>query len=123
MGVNVAAEIGRILYMQAAVLAVVFLGVLAGFGWQAAKSAALGGMIALIPNAYFALRISRSEGKSPRQVVRGFYLGEIVKLALTAALFFLVLRLPGIVFLPLFAGFVAVLGVFWFALLLNKKPK
>ncbi|GAB4357327.1 MAG: ATP synthase subunit I [Methylohalobius sp. ZOD2] len=123
MGVNVAAEIGRILYMQAAVLAVVFLGVLAGFGWQAAKSAALGGMIALIPNAYFALRISRSEGKSPRQVVRGFYLGEIVKLALTAALFFLVLRLPGIVFLPLFAGFSAVLGVFWFALLLNKKPK
>ncbi len=107
--------------MQAAVLMAVCLGGLAGFGWQTAKSAGLGGIIAFIPNAYLALKMSRSEGKTPQQIVRGFYLGEVAKLALTAILFFLVLGLPGIRFMPLFVGFTAVLSVFWFALLLNEQ--
>lgn len=121
MGVNVTAELGRILCMQAAVLLAVFLGGLAGFGWQAAKSAGLGGIIAFIPNAYLALKISRSRRKTPQQILHGFYLGEIVKLVLTAVLFFLVLRLPDIKFISLLVGFVAVLSVFWFALLLNEQ--
>lgn len=121
MGVNVTAEVGKVLCMQATVLMAVFLGGLAGFGWQAAKSVGLGGVIALIPNAYLALKISRSQGKTPQQIVRGFYLGEVAKLALTAILFFMVLCLPGIRFLPLFVGFTAVLSVFWFALLLNEQ--
>ncbi len=121
MRVNVTAEVGRILCMQAAVLMAVCLGGLAGFGWQAAKSAGLGGIIAFIPNAYLALKVSRSQGKTPQQIVRGFYLGEVAKLALTAILFFLVLGLPGIRFMPLFVGFTAVLSVFWFALLLNEQ--
>lgn len=121
MGVNVTAEVGRIVALQAAVLAAIFAGSLAGFGWQVAKAAGLGGMIALVPNAYLALKIGRSQGKSPHQIVRGLYLGEVVKLALTGVLFFLVLRLPEIRFVPLLLGFMAVLSVFWFALLLNVE--
>lgn len=120
MSFNVAAEVGRILRMQAAILVALFFGGLAGFGWQAAKSAGLGGVIAFLPNAYFALRISRSQGKTPQQIVRGFYLGEVAKLALTGVLFFLALRLPEIGFVPLLVGFVAVLSAFWFALLLPE---
>lgn len=112
--------LGRILRMQAAVLLAVFIGGLVGFGWQVAKSAGLGGVIAFLPSAYFALKVCRSQGKTPQQIVRGFYLGEAVKLALTAAFFFLALHMPGVRFVPLMLGFIAVLSVFWFALLLPE---
>jgi len=107
--------------MQMAVLSTIFVGGLALFGWQVARSAGMGGLIALIPNVYFALKISRDRSKGPHEIVRGFYVGEVVKLILTAVLFMLVLRLPEIRFLPLFTGFMAVLGVFWFSLLLDKN--
>ncbi|GAB6068625.1 hypothetical protein JCM13664_19450 [Methylothermus subterraneus] len=121
MSVNVAAELGKILYMQAAALIVVCLGGLAGFGWQVAKSAGLGGLIAFLPNAYFALKVSQSQGKTPQQIVRGFYLGEAVKLGLVGVLFFLALRTPGVRFVALLIGFIAVLSVFWVALLLSEQ--
>ncbi len=117
MSINVAAAVGRVLAIQAAVLLVVFGGVALGFGWLAARSVLLGGLIAFVPNAYFALRICRSREETPRRFVRRFYVGEAVKLMLTAALFFLVLRLPDIQALPMFVGFIAVLGGFWIALL------
>ncbi len=121
MTMNVAAAVGRILYVQATVLVVIFIGAWFLFGWQVARSAGFGGLIALIPNAYFALKISRDRSKDPRGIMRGFYVGEVVKLVLTAVLFVLVFRLPDIRFVPLFASFMAVLGVFWFALLLDKN--
>jgi len=121
MTTDLTAAVGRILLIQAAVLAVIFLGGWVWFGWQVARSVGYGGMTALIPNAYFALRMCRDRGKNPRRIIRGFYMGEAVKLILTAVLFVLVFRLPEIRFMPLFAGFVAVLGVFWFALLLDNR--
>lgn len=123
MAINVAAAVGRVLTLQLAVASLVSLGIGLVWGWPAAKSSALGALIAFLPNAYFALRIARSRGQTPKQIVRGFYLGEVVKLVLTATLFFLVLRMPGLRFGPLFAGFAAVLGAFWLALLLDKKTK
>ncbi len=121
MTTDVAAAVGRILFIQAAVLAVIFLGGWALFGWQVGRSAGYGGLVAWIPNAYFALKICRDRGKEPQRIMRGFYVGEAVKLILTAGLFVLVFRLPEILFIPLFASFVAVLGVFWIALLLDKN--
>ncbi len=123
MAINVAAAVGRVLALQLAVGVLVSLGIGMIWGWPAARSGALGALVAFLPNAYFALRIARSRGKTPKQIVHGFYLGEVVKLVLTAALFFWVLRMPGLQLGPLFAGFVAVLGAFWLALLLDKKTK
>ncbi len=117
MSINVAAAVGKVLVIQAAVLLALFGGAMAGFGWLVARSVLLGGLTAFVPSAYFALRICRSRGKTPRQFVRGFYVGEAVKLALTAVLFFLVLQLPDIRALPMFLGFIAVSGGFWIALL------
>jgi len=117
VSINVAAAVGRVLAIQAAVLLALFGAVMAGFGWLAARSALLGGLIAFVPNAYFALRICRSREETPRRFVRRFYVGEAVKLVLTAALFFLVLQLPDVQALPMFLGFIAVLGGFWIALL------
>jgi ATP synthase protein I len=110
----------RVLALQSLVIAI---GGLAGFalgGWQVAKSLMLGGVTAFAPNLYFAYRAGISAaGRSPKDILRAFYVGEAVKLMATAGLFYLVFQLPDIRFLPLFAGFTAVLSVFWFALLMQ----
>lgn len=117
VSINVAAAVSRVLVIQAAVLLALSSAAMILFGWLVARSVLLGGLIAFIPNAYFALRISRSRGKTPQQIVRRFYVGEVIKLILTAALFFLVLQIPDIQVLPLFLGFITVLGGFWITLL------
>jgi len=88
-------------------------------GWQGAISPALGGVAAFIPNLYFALRIYKSAGQEARKIVRSFYAGESGKLLLTAALFFMIFQIPNIEILPLLAGYIAALSVFWFALLMR----
>ncbi|MGZ5068961.1 MAG: ATP synthase subunit I [Methylobacter sp.] len=95
----------------------------AGFSLSGEKSqalsAVLGGAAAFIPNLYFALRIYRSAGQDARKIVRSFYIGESGKLLLTAALFFMIFQIPNIQILPLLSVYVAVLSVFWFALLMR----
>lgn len=57
-------------------------GVTAGF------SAAIGVLIAWLPNLYFAYRVFRFSGaRAARAIVRSFYAGEAGKLVLTALLF------------------------------------
>lgn len=109
----------RVLQFQALTMVVVSaLALLAG-GAAEARSALLGGLVGFLPNAYFAAKFGRSDpGKSAKEVVRTFYLGESIKLIITALLFIFVFQLPGIVFMPLFIGFLSVIMVFWFALLL-----
>lgn len=89
---------------------------------QAARSSLLGGLTAFLPNAYFALRVGTAQNRTAHEIVRSFYIGETVKLIATALLFGLVLHVPGVAFAPLIATFIAVLLVFWFALLLNDNP-
>jgi ATP synthase protein I len=87
-------------------------------GWPAGQSALIGGLVGFVPNAMFALRFGvPDKKKSAQEIVRAFYAGEASKLAMTAALFFLVFQLPGLRYAPLFTAFIAVLGAFWFALL------
>lgn len=91
-------------------------------GRATAISALLGGLIGFLPNALFAWVFGRKDPrKSAGQVVRAFYFGEILKLLITALLFVIVFHLPGILPLPLFATFIAVMAVFWFALLLGTQ--
>ena len=90
--------------------------------WQgstAAVSALLGGMVAVIPNAFLAARLlAPGAGNSARALMRSAWLGEIGKLLLTALLF-------GVVFgvvrpispLAVFGGFIAAQLVIFGALL------
>jgi ATP synthase protein I len=84
-----------------------------------AISSNLGGLAAFIPNLYLAIKIVRSKGQEPKKIVRSFYTGESIKLILTAALFMLILQVPNIQVMPLFVGYIAVISVFWFALLMR----
>ncbi|UAW98404.1 F0F1 ATP synthase subunit I [Halopseudomonas nanhaiensis] len=73
----------------------------------AGYSGLLGGLVAVIPNAYFAYRVYRYSGaRSARAIVRELYSGEAGKLILTAALFVLVLMGVKPLEVPaLFAGY------------------
>ena len=107
---------------MAQLLAAVIAGLL---GWLMAgrlsgMSALLGGVIALLPNVYFAWKLGvRDDRRTARQVVSSLYGGELIKLLMTAALFAAIYHIPGVRMLPLFGGYILALTVFWFALLVR----
>lgn len=89
-------------------------------GLAEAESVLIGGLAAFLPNIYFAIKFGRHLPKrTAQEVVNAFYVGEAVKLTLTALLFAFIFQIPGILVMPLFVGFIAVIMVFWIALLLR----
>ena len=98
---------------------------LANKGTTASLSALLGGLISVIPNAYFATQLFRHHGaQAAKKIVRGFYKGEAAKLFLTMILFALVFKFVHIVPWLFFAVYIAVQMVLWFApLIFNSKTK
>ena len=88
----------------------------------AAKSALIGGAIAFIPGAFYAIRIFRSRYDSPDRMLRAHYAGEFGKLALTAVLFGATFAwVKEVTVLPLFAAYIATLLVYWAALLMFSR--
>ncbi|MEP4145854.1 MAG: ATP synthase subunit I [Halioglobus sp.] len=102
----------RITLAQLAILIIVCLAVLA-FDQVAASSVAAGGMIAIVPQAYFAHLAFRWRGaKSARAMARSSYAGEIGKFLLSVAGFALVFAtLRPIDGLSVFAGYMAMLAI------------
>jgi ATP synthase protein I len=90
--------------------------------WQGrivGMSALVGGMIAVIPNAFLAARLfGRRAGASGVALMRAAWIGEIGKVALTVFLFAAVFAAPGPISAPaLFGGFIAAQLVVFGALL------
>jgi ATP synthase protein I len=107
----------KVLYAQILItiaVAIVFWGISGG---KLAISALSGGGIALIPNLFFALKIYLARNSQPQDMVNAFYIGETIKLVLTAALFAIAFQFRTIDFVTLLVGYIAVLSVFWFALI------
>jgi ATP synthase protein I len=109
----------KILGYQVLVTLLVAFGFAIAYGWHQALSPLMGGLVAVIPNFYFALRTYKASGQDAKKIVRSFYVGEAGKLLLTGTLFTMVLQMPDLRILPLFVGYVAALSVFWFALLMH----
>lgn len=119
MAVNELSTVAKILGYQLAITIVISIGFFVG-GGQKALFSALGGLAAFIPNMFFALRISSKVGmQNTRKILNSFYVGESMKLLLTAAIFIMIFQIPKIELLPLLTGYVAALSVFWFALLMR----
>lgn len=96
-------------------------------GWltvdnRAGYSALTGGLIAWLPNLYFAYKAFRYFGaRSANAIVQSIWSGEMGKLILTAVLFALVFAgAERFNVAALFAGYVAVLGIAASSLLLVK---
>lgn len=84
---NQLSPLGQFLWAEALVTLAV-AGASLGFGVEAAYSALLGGMISLVPDAYFACRVFRRyPGKSPAESAALMLRAEIVKLTLAVLMF------------------------------------
>lgn len=112
----------RITLAQLAVLVVMYL-LLAAYDKVFAYSVAAGGLIAIVPQAWFAFQAFRRRGAgAARAIARSSYAGEIGKFMLSvagfAAVFQAVRPIDG---LAVFAGFLAmlVIQIFGSALLLK----
>lgn len=86
----------KLLGIELVIAVVVALLLLFYSGVASAWSALMGGLIYILPNAYFTRSAFRgNERESPRNIVRWFYIGEAGKLVLTAVLFALCFVLVG----------------------------
>jgi len=87
-----------------------------------AKSALIGGAIAFIPGAFYALRVIRSRHSAPDRLLQAHYAGEFGKLMLTVLLFGATFAwVKEISALPLFAAYAATLLVYWVALVMFSR--
>ena len=86
-------------------------------GFSIAVAVIAGGLINVIANLYFALHVFSAGVRTAQSVLRGFYVAEVVKLLLTAALFALALAVLKLAALPLLTGFVMTLAGYWLVLL------
>lgn len=110
--------IKKILQIQFAVIVSLSAGFFILASVNMAISSIMGGMTAFLPNLYFAYRMSLVKKKTAKEIVRSFYSGESRKILMTCALFALAFQLPNVQFFPLMLCFIAVLSVFWLALIL-----
>jgi ATP synthase protein I len=86
-------------------------------GITAALSALIGGGISAAASFVLAwLGFRNAAGASAEQIMRSFYVGEGSKLALTVALFVVVLKTMTVSYLALFGTYIATLFVYWIAL-------
>lgn len=89
-------------------MAALIVGFLAGVA--AVPASLYGGLVAIVPTAYFGLRVYlRRNSNEPKDVLGSFYRGEIGKFALTALMFFFGVKMFGTQFLPLLTTYVACL--------------
>ncbi|MBB2494277.1 F0F1 ATP synthase subunit I [Aquipseudomonas ullengensis] len=106
-------------------LIVVLLAAVTLYGWRgpvSGYSGLCGGLIAWLPNLYFAHKAFRFSGaRAAQSIVRSFYAGEAGKLILTAALFTLAFAgVKPLEALALFGVFLLTQLVNWFAPLLMR---
>lgn len=87
------------------------------WGGAAAMAALFGGFVAVVPVAYFAVKVYlRHGGSDASEVLGAFYRAEVGKLILTALLFLLGVLLFGKHFAPLILTCMACLTLNWLIL-------
>lgn len=110
----------QVIGLQAAIAVVVAVAWGGLKGSHAGWSALAGGLICVVPSAFFAFRLWAAAQRGG-SLGSAFAVGELLKVGLTVALFFLVFRLfPEVDALPLFVGFIATLHGYLFALLIQR---
>lgn len=112
------AEVARaVCLVQAAILVVAAALADRFWGRPQAIAAVYGGLVAVVPTVYFALRLfARRTTHDLKIAVTAFYVGEIGKLALTALLFWIGVVLFAKQFLVLMVTYAACLLAYWLVL-------
>ena len=87
-------------------------------GVKSAYSALVGGSISVISGFYVAAKLfSFDRYVAPERVLRAFYVGEAVKIFITAVMFGLAIVVLQTDILVLILTYIAALSTYWFALL------
>lgn len=113
MGTKSVPSVVRYLLVQVAVLLLLSGSGFLILGAVLAYSVLLGGLISIVPGAYFARKVFAYSGaRAMHNVVRSAYVGELIKLLLMGTGFALCFALVDPLHVPgLFAGFILVHGV------------
>lgn len=105
----------RLVGLQALIVVIMAL------GWRisgptAALSALLGGAACVLPSFFFARYLfSTTSARAAKRIIKAFFLGELVKLALSAVLLVVVLLFIPVSLVPLLVGFAGAQFGFWLA--------
>ena len=111
----------RIVGVQTVVTIFFAAAVLAWWGADAGWSALAGGAICVIASGGFAARVFRRDSRGdPRRVLSAFYVGEVLKIGLTAGLFAVAIVATDLDVLVMFLAYLAATAVFWFALVATE---
>ena len=102
----------RILLVQTGAGATVALVCLLVWGRYAGRSALAGTLTGVVANMYMTFK-ALQPARTPRRALGQLYLGQLVKVALTVALFVLAARMPHVSWPALLIGYLATLVVFW----------
>jgi ATP synthase protein I len=102
----------RILLVQTGAGATVALVCLLVWGRYAFVSALAGAGTGLVANLYMTFK-ALQPARTPRRALGQLYLGQLVKVGLTVALFMLAARLPHVSWAALLIAYLATLVVFW----------
>ncbi|WP_242602014.1 F0F1 ATP synthase subunit I [Legionella yabuuchiae] len=116
----------RLLACQTGLTLIITIAAALWGGGHAAQSAFLGGLVSVIPNAYFAWKVFQYQGaRAARKIVNSLYKGEAIKIFLTLILFALVFVLFSLKPLLFFITYIVVQMVFWFAPIIfdNKQNR
>ena len=116
--------VGQFLLMQLVISSLVAVGFAISNGVDAALSAIIGGVVCVLPNAFFARQLFRYSGaRAARQIVNGFYKGEAYKLMLSVSMFALVFKYLAIQPKVFFVAYIAAQSMFWLAplIVVNKR--
>lgn len=93
---------------------------------KASASALLGGLVYIIPSAYFAFKLFKYQGaRAARQIVNSFYKGEAAKIFLSMLLFTLVFALCRVNPLAFFTSYILLLMTHWISpwIIVNKQNR
>ena len=116
----------RLWFVQLGVTIVITALFAIAYGANAAGSALLGGMVCIVPNAYFAIQLFKYQGaRSARQIVNSFYKGEALKIIISIFLFTAVFMLIKITPFAFFSSYIMILMTHWFAplIIVNKQNR
>ncbi|MFI4868937.1 MAG: ATP synthase subunit I [Steroidobacterales bacterium] len=102
----------RILLVQTGAGAAVALVCLLVWGRFACLSALAGALTGVVANMYMTFK-ALQPARTPRRALGQLYLGQLVKVALTVALFVLASRMPHVSWPALLIAYLATLVVFW----------
>jgi ATP synthase protein I len=106
----------QIVNMQLAGVIVLTLAAFIACGTRCGYSVLLGGLAYVLPNLIFVWRVFRyARASQMNQFMAAFFIGEMVKLALAAFLFLMIVKHLPVGLLSVLVGFMGAIVSFWIA--------